>query len=89
MEPIKPNTNKVSQTSLGLSFSSSSPDDFPIVYADNVWDVVNSGTNLAELLENIGQFDQHTINELFARILIEGIGADTSFNNDFNNDFGN
>jgi len=91
MEPIKNDTNKVSQSSLGLSLAPSNPNEFPIVYADNVWDVVNSETNLAELLENIGQFDQHTINELFARILIEGGigGSGTSFNNDFNNDFGN
>ena len=87
--PKSESTTKVYQNTLGLSVAPSNPDEFPIVYADNVWDVVNSGTNLSELLENIGQFDQHTINELFARILIEGIGAGTSFNNDFNNDFGN
>lgn len=91
MEPIKNDTNKVSQNSLGLSFTPSNPNEFPIAYADNVWDIVNSETNLSELLENIGQFDQHTINELFAKILIEhGMGgAGTSFNSDFNNDFGN
>lgn len=89
--PKSENTTKTSQEYLGVSLRPSDPNSFPIVYADDVWDIAVSETNLAELLGNIGQFDQHTINELFARILIEGGtgGAGTSFNNDFNNDFGN
>lgn len=89
MEPIN-DTNRVNQDSLGLSIKSSNPEEFPIAYSDNIWDIVLSGTNLARLLENIGSFDQHTINELFASMFINSeLDPGTSLNNDFNNDFGN
>lgn len=88
--PKSESTTKVYQNTLGLSVAPSNPDEFPIVYADNIWDVAENGSKLAELLENIGSFDQHTINELFARILLEGRGgsAGISFDQSFDSSFG-
>lgn len=85
--PKSENTEKVQQSNLGLSLAPSDPNAFPIVYSDNVWDIAESGSKLAELLNSTGQFDQHTINEFLAKLIIEGY-LGISFNNDFNDDFG-
>lgn len=63
--PVNPSTQKVEQSFLPLSLKPSAPNRFPISYADNIWDVVNEGS-LSSLTEALGQFDQHTINELLA-----------------------
>jgi hypothetical protein len=70
-QPLNPNTNKVPQSLFPLSLKPSSPTSFPLAYGDNIWDVVQEGSSLAELTEAIGQFDQHTINELFAMLIIQ------------------
>ena len=87
IQPIH-NTDKVDQTSLGLSLKPSNSSEFPTAYADNIWDIVADGSKLSELLENIGSFDQHTINELFATILLGGgvLGAH-SFDDSFDSSF--
>lgn len=69
--PVNPGTNKVPQSLFALSLKPSSPTSFPLAYGDNIWDVVHEGSCLAELTEAIGQFDQHTINELFAMLIIQ------------------
>ena len=65
--PINPNTSKNVVSSMGSTFESGNPNEYPIAYDDNVWDVVtNEDTEMKELLGGIGQFDQHTINKNLA-----------------------
>ncbi len=73
-----------------LSFKPSSPSSFPIAYGDNIWDIAQDGSALAALTEAIGQFDQHTINELFAIILLRLLPQPSThqdFTDDFTDDF--
>lgn len=62
----KPDTTKVSQNTIPASLTASNPNEFPIVYGDDIWDVVGSGSSLASLIGNTGQYDQHSINEALA-----------------------
>ena len=62
----KPTTAKSPISSMGLTFESGNPANYPIAYCDNIWDIAQQGTELAEKLGGIGQYDQHTINEMFA-----------------------
>ena len=90
MEPITPSTDKKTQTLVPLTFSSSAPSSYPFAYVDNLWDVVREGSNLAQLTEAIGQFDQHTINELLATLILLIItppATHGSFNQSFNRSF--
>lgn len=68
--PVNPSTDKVRQSYFPLSLRPSNEDEFPIAYGDNLWDVVPSGSPIAALAGNTGQFDQHSINELMARSII-------------------
>lgn len=88
--PLNPNTNKVPQSLFPLSLKPSSPTSFPLAYGDNIWDVVQEGSSLAELTEAIGQFDQHTINELFAFLILSLLhqpSTHVDFTGDFTDDF--
>lgn len=95
--PIKPSTDKVSQVFYPLSLQPSNDAEFPISYADNIWDVVTAGQTLASFLGQPGQYDQHTINEALAQLihalnelvwqLIGGETTHTDFSDDFNDDF--
>lgn len=93
MEPITPSTDKKTQTLVPLTFGSSAPSSYPFAYVDNLWDVVREGSNLAQLTEAIGQFDQHTINELLATLILQIITLITppathgSFNQSFSRSF--
>ncbi len=64
---------KVEQSGLGVSFKSTNPNEFPIVYADDSWDIAEKGSKLAELM-NDGQegkeetYTQHDINHKLAEI---------------------
>lgn len=62
----KPDIEKISQNTIPASITASNPNDFPIVYGDDIWDVAISGSGLANLMGNIGQYDQHSINEALA-----------------------
>lgn len=62
----KPDTTKVSQNTIPASLTASNPNEFPIVYGDDIWDVVAGGSSLATLIGNTGQYDQHSINEVLA-----------------------
>ena len=64
--PVNPATDKVEQQFLPISLKPSSPSRFPIVYADNAWDVIRGDSPLLPLSGATGQFDQHTLNELLA-----------------------
>ena len=65
----KPDTTKVPQNTVPVSLTVSNPSEFPLVYAENTWDIVtNDDTSLKSLLVNTGQYDQHTINETLAGI---------------------
>lgn len=99
MTPINPSTNKVDQSFLPISLKPSSS-RFPISYADGVWDVVDSGSDLSSLTGNTGQFDQHAINELFSGQIkellrsiaeiwdyIQGQPEHVDFSDDFGVDF--
>lgn len=61
--PKKQSTTKSPVSSMGLTFESGNPDNYPIAYVDNVWDIAAANSQLALKLGNSGQFDQHTINE--------------------------
>lgn len=98
--PINPSTNKVDQSYLPLSLKPSSPSRFPISYSDGIWDIVDSGSELSILTGKTGQFDQHTINELFGSNIneifssiseiwdyIQGSATHNDFTDDFTEDF--
>lgn len=88
--PVNPSTNKVPQSLFPLSLKPSSPSSFPLAYCDNLWDVVQEGSSLAELTEAIGQFDQHTINELLAYMILQLMpqpSTHVDFTDDFTDDF--
>lgn len=94
--PVNPSTEKVEQSFLPISLKPSSS-RFPIAYADNVWDVAGVGSSLSALTEGTGQYDQHTLNELFAYtiagliqtldLIWKQIGGDTPAQGDFSSDF--
>lgn len=65
-EPVNPSTNKVKQSLFPLSLQPSSPTSFPLAYGDNIWDVAEDGSSLAEQMGEEGQYDQHSINESLA-----------------------
>lgn len=67
--PVNPSTEKVYQDYFPLSLKPSNEQQFPIAYADALWDVAIDGSALAALAEGTGQFDQHTVNELFAQAI--------------------
>lgn len=87
--PISESTTKVQQSNLPISIKPSAPSRFPINYADNQWDIAAAETALAALAGQTGTFDQHSLNELFARVLwlILHPPVVGDFNNDFNDDF--
>ena len=62
----KENTNKVVQSTVPVSMKPSSTDDFPLVYSEDIWDVVANNSNLKNIVGNYGQYDQHSINESLA-----------------------
>lgn len=63
----KPDTTKVDQNTVPASLTVSNPYEYPLVYCENIWDIVtNNDTSLKNLLVNTGQYDQHTINETLA-----------------------
>ena len=64
--PKKETTTKVEQTGMGLSFKSANPDAFPIAYSDEVWDVADEDSALADAMGAEGQFDQSAVNERMA-----------------------
>lgn len=66
--PKKNNIVKSPISSMGLTFESGNPAEYPIAYSDNIWDLVRAATspNLADTLGVDGQYDQHTINEVLA-----------------------
>lgn len=89
-EPKTPSTTKAETTLVPLTFQSSAPDTYPFAYVDNLWDVVREGSNLAQLTKATGQFDQHTINELLATLILQLItppATHGSFNRSFNRSF--
>lgn len=95
--PINPSTEKIRQVFYPLSLKPSNDEEFPISYADNIWDVANIGSTLAALTGSTGQYDQHTLNELFAYtiagliqtldLIWKQIGGDTPAQGDFSSDF--
>lgn len=62
----KDNIIKVDQNTVPVSLTVSNPNEFPLVYSDDTWDVIPSGSALAGLMGNFGQYDQHSINETLA-----------------------
>ena len=57
---------KVDQHTVPASLTVSNPYEYPLVYSDDTWDVVASGTALADVMGSFGQYDQHSINEALA-----------------------
>ena len=62
----KDNIIKVDQNTVPVSLTVSNPNEFPLVYGDDTWDLVPSGSSLADVMGNFGQYDQHSINEALA-----------------------
>ena len=65
--PKKDTIDKASQFGFGLTFKSSNQNDYPVAYQDDIWDVADENTKLKELMGQVGQYDQHTINEELAK----------------------
>lgn len=89
-DPVKPTIEKVTLSYIPLTLNSSDPESYPFAYVDNLWDVVLQGSSLAALTECIGQFDQHTINELLAAMILQLMPQPSThqdFTDDFNEDF--
>lgn len=88
--PVSDSTTKVLQSNLAISLKPSAPSRFPINYADNQWDIAALESALAELAGSTGTFDQHSINELFASILLSLLPQPSThqdFTDDFTDDF--
>ncbi len=87
--PVSESTTKVQQQNLAVSIRPSAPSRFPINYADNQWDIAVAGSALAQLAESVGSFDQHSLNELFAYILLQLLSQPShhDFAADFSSDF--
>ena len=69
--PKKDTVDKASQFGFGLTFKSSNQADYPVAYQEDIWDVAAENTKLKELMGQIGQYDQHAINEELATMLSE------------------
>ena len=67
----KSNTTKVGLNTIPASLTVSNPNEYPLVYSEDAWDVVESGSSLEGVLGNEGQYDQHVINEALAEGLDE------------------
>ena len=88
--PVSDSTTKVTQSNLAISLKPSAPSRFPIIYSDNQWDIAALESALAELAGAAGTFDQHSINELFASILLRLLPQPSThqdFTDDFTDDF--
>lgn len=64
--PKKDTIDKASQFGFGLTFKSSNQADYPVAYQEDIWDVAAPNTKLKELMGQVGQYDQHVINEELA-----------------------
>jgi hypothetical protein len=64
--PKKDTIDKASQFGFGLTFKSANQDDYPVAYQEDIWDVADENTKLKELMGQVGQYDQHVINEELA-----------------------
>ncbi len=88
--PVSPSTDKVTQSSFPFSFAPTAPSRFPIVYADNTWDIAAAATALAQLAGQAGTYDQHILNELFAQLILSLLPQPSThqdFTDDFTDDF--
>ena len=65
VNPKTSSQSKNTKTQLGLTLAPAAS-SYPISYVEDNWDVVESGSDLAEVLGATGQFDQHSINEALA-----------------------
>ena len=71
--PKKNTTTKVEQNALPVSLKPSNANEFPMVYADNIWHIAASGSAMADEMGNTGQFDQQTINEQLATLIASAL----------------
>ena len=88
--PVNDSTAKVQQSNLPLSVKPSAPSRFPIGYADNQWDIAAAESALAELAGAAATYDQHSLNELFARLILSLLpqpSTHSDFSDDFSDDF--
>ena len=71
--PKKNTTTKVEQNALPVSLKPSNANEFPMVYADNIWHIAADGSAMADEMGNSGQFDQQTINEQLATLIASAL----------------
>jgi len=69
------NTTRKTEVGFAYTMKSANRGDFPLVYQDSAWDVVTEGSDLEEILDGGGQYDQHTINEALATAIKNGTGS--------------
>ena len=61
-------TTKATQTNMVMCFRPANPNEYPIAYAEHIWDcITKADSNLVKMLENVGQYTQHEINEALAK----------------------
>lgn len=68
-------TDKVTQSALALSLTSSNPSEYPLIYSDDSWCLVETGTSLATIMEQTGTATQSEINEKLAKNAGAGAGV--------------
>ncbi|MBR6249756.1 MAG: hypothetical protein IKR17_01000 [Bacteroidales bacterium] len=61
------NNTRVKQTNVALSLKSADGENYPIAYAEDIWDNILPESELSKLMKDgAGQYDQHEINEILA-----------------------
>lgn len=68
-------TDKVTQSALALSLTSSNPSEYPLIYSDDSWCLVQTGSSLATIMGQTGTATQSEINEKLAKNAGAGAGV--------------
>lgn len=62
--PKNSSTTKHAQDRMGITFTSSNKNEYPVIYTDDAWHVVAStASGIGKILNNTGQFGQDQIND--------------------------
>lgn len=64
-------TKKTPLAGIGITLGSANQSTYPIVYSDDVWDIVNDDNGLKTILKENGSYRQHEINESIAKYVKE------------------
>lgn len=65
-------TNELVTSPVHKSYAPLFPDQFPLSYAEYIWDIARSNSNLSKLFGHIGSILQSEINEKLAQMIYSG-----------------